>query len=91
MRPTTRIYKPFFFCYDRHRYTRCLTLFGGVAEWSNASVLKTEVRSRGPEVRILSPPPERKFIYNIFMLGVTYLNEIQGKIEHSREGLFDIS
>jgi hypothetical protein len=30
---------------------------GGVAERSNASVLKTEVPSRGPGVRIPPPPP----------------------------------
>ena len=36
---------------------RSLTTRGGVAEWSNAPVLKTGDRSRGPRVRIPSPPP----------------------------------
>ncbi len=31
---------------------------GGVAEWSNALVLKTRVRASGPRVRIPPPPPE---------------------------------
>ena len=30
---------------------------GGVAEWSNAPVLKTDVRESVPRVRIPVPPP----------------------------------
>lgn len=30
---------------------------GGLAEWSIASVSKTEVSEKGPQVRILHPPP----------------------------------
>ncbi len=33
-----------------------MCLIGGVAERSNAPVLKTGVRVTGPKVRILSPP-----------------------------------
>ena len=32
---------------------------GGMAEWSNAAVLKTVVRASGPGVRIPLPPPKR--------------------------------
>ncbi len=33
-------------------------LVGGVAEWTNATVLKTVIPSRVSRVRIPSPPPE---------------------------------
>ena len=33
-------------------------LVGGVAEWSNAPVLKTDVRESVPRVRIPVPPPQ---------------------------------
>ena len=34
---------------------------GGVAEWSNAPVLKTDVRESVPRVRIPVPPPLKCF------------------------------
>ncbi len=42
---------------------------GEMAEWSNAAVLKTVVRSRGPGVRIpLSPPKTKVEIPSFFCL-----------------------
>ena len=44
---------------------------GEVAEWSNAAVLKTVVRLRGPGVRIPPSPPENKNapLWGIFVCG----------------------
>ena len=45
-------------------------LIGGVAEWSNAPVLKTDGRESVPRVRIPVPPP----LCNIDLILLLYFN-----------------
>ncbi len=50
---------------------------GGVAEWSNALVLKTSRPSRVSEVRILSPPPDIERLFKILIIEYANLNKIK--------------
>ena len=56
----------------RHAKLKERAASGGVAEWSNALVLKTRVRSRGPRVRIPPPPlPPRSLVRSICRMPVS--------------------
>ena len=43
---------------DMRRGKEAISEFGGMAEWTMATVLKTVVAARSPGVRIPLPPPD---------------------------------
>ena len=53
-----------------------LPFFGGLAEWSNAVVLKTTEPVMVPQVRILHPPPLGTLVFSLTSLQMSRIIDV---------------